>query len=419
MAYRLPVDDGRHLVFPLCQGGLHGDPADFHLAPVHLLPVPALVLAQHLQVPAVYRRSVHLPDGVRLFIISLLSPLLFQRQEQLPLLPLPLFQFLPYFRVQVQGDTPVAVELFHRYLVGEIRPDHPVQHFQPLPERLFLDGAGRQRGRLFVRQVIDHIRRDAFRLHGQRPFLRVHDQAVRSEALLPFLIGEIDRRGDQFLVGPCRFPAARAARHRRNGRLQFFQHIPLLCRLYLPAALVVEAVAARLQLAGLHASIPAFGDDGSTRIEQLPADPPQVETPLVARRPAQERRRHAQPSQPPVLADADTVAVQPHGNTAVGVTGMDEIFGHVEVLAYDACQHVVGFLVGRVRSPVRQSQHLTFGNAVGQQRRIVPLHEKPVARAVMDDVGLHPVTPEYVLHLGLQVHHPGIGILSYRHIPLL
>ena len=29
------------------------------------------------------------------------------------------------------------------------------------------------------------------------------------------------------------------------------------------------------------------------------------------------------------------------------------------------------------------------------------------------------VTPQYVLHFGLQVHHSGVGILSYRHNPLL
>ena len=59
-------------------------------------------------------------------------------------------------------------------------------------------------------------------------------------------------------------------------------------------------------------------------------------------------------------------------------------------------------------SPVRQGQHLTLGKVVGQQRRIVALHHEPVARAVADHVGLHTVTPQYVLHFGLQVHHSGV-----------
>ena len=106
----------------------------------------------------------------------------------------------------------------------------------------------------------------------------------------------------------------------------------------------------------------------------------------------------------PVFADTDTVAVQPHSDTAVGIAGMDEVLGHIKVFPYNAREHVVGFLVGRVCSPVRQGQHLTLGKVVGQQRRIV---------------GLHTVTPQYVLHFGLQVHHSGVGILSYRHNPLL
>lgn len=94
---------------------------------------------------------------------------------------------------------------------------------------------------------------------------------------------------------------------------------------------------------------------------------------------------------------------------------MDEIFGQVEILSYNAREHIVGFLVGRVRTPIGKGQHLTFGNGIVQQRRIMPLHDQPVARAVTDDMGLHTVTHQYILHFGMQVHNSWIGIFSYRH----
>ena len=59
---------------------------------------------------------------------------------------------------------------------------------------------------------------DPLGLHGQRPPLRIHNQSVRGEALLPLFVGEVDRRGDELLVGPGRFPAARDARHRFDDR---------------------------------------------------------------------------------------------------------------------------------------------------------------------------------------------------------
>ena len=376
-------------------------------------PVPALALVEHGNIASI--------DGSGCAIRHLLPELVFQWGEDFLLLLLSLRQFLLYFGVQTEGDTLLAVEVCHRYLVGKICLDYPVQDFQPLLDRLFLDGVGGQDGRFFFRQVIDQIGGDLFGLYGQCPCLLIDDKAVGGKTFLPFLIGKIDRRAYQFLVGTGRFRAARTTDQRRDDRLQVLQYVGLLCRLHRLSGLVfvIEAVAARLQFARLHASVPPFRDNGRPRIEQLAADPPQMEAPLVAWRPAEERGRHTQPSHTPVFADTDTVAVQPHSDTAIGIAGMDEVLGHIKVFPYNAREHVVGFLVGRVCSPVRQGQHLTLGKVVGQQRRIVALHHEPVARAVADHVGLHTVTPQYVLHFGLQVHHSGVGILSYRHNPLL
>ena len=148
----------------------------------------------------------------------LLRHLSLHRAQQLLFLPLPLGQLLCYFRVQADVDTPLAVEGFHRYRVGEVLADDAVQHLQPPFDGVFLHGVGGQRGRLLVRQVIDHIGFDPLGLHGQRPPLRIHNQSVRGEALLPLFVGEVDRRGDELLVGPGRFPAARDARHRFDDR---------------------------------------------------------------------------------------------------------------------------------------------------------------------------------------------------------
>ena len=133
-----------------------------------------------------------------------------------------------------------------------------------------------------------------------------------------------------------------------------------------------------MQFAGLHAPVGAFGYDGRPRKEQLAADPAKVEAQLVARCPAKERRGHSHTPHAPVLADDDAVAVQPHSHTTVGIAGMDEVLGHIEVLAHDAREHVVGFLVGRIGSPVRECQHLTFAYRIDQQRRIMPLHNQPI-----------------------------------------
>ena len=38
--------------------------------------------------------------------------------------------------------------------------------------------------------------------------------------------------------------------------------------------------------------------------------------------------------------------MQSHGNTAIGIAGMDEASGQIEVIGEDCGESVVGFLVG-------------------------------------------------------------------------
>ena len=156
-----------------------------------------------------------------------------------------------------------------------------------------------------------------------------------------------------------------------------------------------------MQFAGFHTAVGTFGNDRRPRKEELSADPAQVEAPLLARRPAEERRGHTQPSRASVLADADAVSVQSHCHTAVGIAGMDKVLGHIKVFSHDAREHIVGFFVGRIRSPIRQCQHLTLGNRIGQQRRIMSLYNQPVAPSVKRNMGLKTVAHQYIAHFGL------------------
>ena len=209
----LPVNDGCHLVLAFHRGRVYADLGHFDLPAVLLLPVPAPVLFEVLQVAPVHGGGHALP------YILFRKPC-FQRGEDFLLLLLPLRQLLLHFGMQGKRDAPLAVEHFHRHLVGEICHDNPVQYLQSLLDGMLFERVGGQDAEFVILQVVNHIGGYLFGLHGQRPCLRVHDKAVRGKAFLPFLVGEIDRRGYQFLVGTCRFLTARTADHRRDDRLK-------------------------------------------------------------------------------------------------------------------------------------------------------------------------------------------------------
>ena len=167
----LSVNNGGHLVFPLCLCRLYGNLADLDLPTVFLLTIPAFVFVEQSQVTPVHRCA-----DTALYVF--LSHRNFRLHEQLLFLPLPFFQFIPDFGMQADGDALFAVEPLHCYLVGKVRSDNAVQQFQTLFHGLLLNRRGNQRFYFLFRQVIDHIGIDTFRLHGQRPLLGIHDQTV-------------------------------------------------------------------------------------------------------------------------------------------------------------------------------------------------------------------------------------------------
>ena len=89
--------------------------------------------------------------------------------------------------------------------------------------------------------------------------------------------------------------------------------------------------------------------------------------------------------------------MQSHGDTAIGITGMDEASGQIEVIGEDCGKGVVGFLVGRIGTPIYHCPHLLLIDGVRQQRTVMSLHGKGKAISLTNDVRLHTVTSEDVL----------------------
>ena len=71
------------------------------------------------------------------------------------------------------------------------------------------------------------------------------------------------------------------------------------------------------------------------------------------------------PWQTAILTDTDAVAVKPHGDTSVGIAGMDEVTRNIKIIADKLRKGVVGILVGIVGTPVGHRPHLLGVDGVG------------------------------------------------------
>src|SRR5699024_3863508 len=134
-----------------------------------------------------------------------------------------------------------------------------------------------------------------------------------------------------------------------------------------------------------------------TGIVEVSADAPQVEASLLPGCPAEEavadgmKRTHGH-SHTSILSGTGTVAVQSHGDQSVGVPGMYKVFRQVEVSGHDARKGIVSPFVGRVRAPIGQRTQLLLSDRIGQQGRIMPLHNQGKSLAASGKVATHAVT---------------------------
>ena len=101
----------------------------------------------------------------------------------------------------------------------------------------------------------------------------------------------------------------------------------------------------------------------------------------------------------PILSNTDSISMQSHCHSSVGIAGMNEVLGHIEVVSYNISKGIIGCLVGIVRSPIGQCQHLFLRDVVCEQRTVMTLHRQLVAAAIGNDMGLHTVAHEQVTHL--------------------
>lgn len=71
-----------------------------------------------------------------------------------------------------------------------------------------------------------------------------------------------------------------------------------------------------------------------------------METILMTGSPSKKGWWHTYTTQASILTNADTVAVETHGYSSVGIASMNEILGHIEVIAHYIRESSIGFLVG-------------------------------------------------------------------------
>ena len=75
-----------------------------------------------------------------------------------------------------------------------------------------------------------------------------------------------------------------------------------------------------------------------------------------------------------VFPDTNAVAVETHSHTPVGVSGVYEVPGKVEVGGDYRCKSIVGPLVGGVGTPINKGAELLLGYGIIEQGGIVALY---------------------------------------------
>ena len=308
---------------------------------------------------------------------------------------------------------------------AEVILDCSVDDFDSLGHRHLLDGIGGEFLHLFLGQIIDEVGLFCGGLHRESFLLGVDDKAVAAENLLPLLVGEIDIGGDGILVRNSRFGRSLGLRNWLDDCLHLRENILLRnssLNRSLGRTFIIKAVAAGLHFTGLLAPVGTHGHHGSACGEpQLATDAAHVPSLLISRCPAEEAPaegmavHHAEVGDTTVFTDTDAVAVETHGDAAVGVAGVNEVTRQIEVCGHHRGERVVGTLVGGVGAPVDDGAELLLSDGIVEKRRVVTLDNKLKAVARPSDRGSHAVAHEDVLKLGMQFEMVRIGVLSDSH----
>lgn len=124
--------------------------------------------------------------------------------------------------------------------------------------------------------------------------------------------------------------------------------------------------------------------------------------------PAVEWSRHSS-----VLSFTNPIAVESHGDSAVGIACMDKVLREVKIVFEQFREGVVGSLVGKVGTPICECFQLVFSDIVGKDRGIMTLYYQLEAVAAASDMGLHSVPYQYILKLRTEVKATWVSILSY------
>ena len=96
-----------------------------------------------------------------------------------------------------------------------------------------------------------------------------------------------------------------------------------------------------------------------------------------------------------------------HGNTSVGITGMNEVPWNIKVIADKCRKRIVGILVCIIRTPICHGLHLLGRYGISEKRRVMALNCQLKALALTDDVRLHTITSEDVLQFRRQIASHG------------
>ena len=220
MADALSVDDGCHaklgvaflilLDFSLLiTYWLNLDVINLNLSAMLAFTEPSLVFVLLIQAIAIYMSNTAV-----FWLDSNLVAIRWERLVNHHLLAV--VEFCLYLWSELQADLLFGIEHIHRQFVLEIVPDGIVDDVNAVLDRYLLDGIVGQFLHFILSEVIDKVLLGGSGLDGECFVGCIYDDAMRRKTLLPFVIAEINLRGDEFVVWLGRFLGTWTNHYRGN-----------------------------------------------------------------------------------------------------------------------------------------------------------------------------------------------------------